>query len=65
LLTGIGWGGSVVYGYGGGQELAVKYALLSVLLTILGSLGLFSGLILHSLRGLVLRYSSLEGEESA
>jgi hypothetical protein len=33
--------------------LAVGYALISVLLVILGSLGLFAGILLHSIRGLL------------
>ena len=61
LLMGIGWGGWVVHIYSRAQELAVGYALLSVLLTILGSLGLFSGIILHSLRGMILSYLGDEG----
>jgi glycosyltransferase involved in cell wall biosynthesis len=54
LLIGVGWGGWVVHIYQRTQTLAVGYALISVLLTIVGSLGLFSGLILHSVRGLLL-----------
>jgi glycosyltransferase involved in cell wall biosynthesis len=53
LLTGMGWGGVVVRIYSTSNELAVGYALISVLLTILGSLGLFGGIILHSIRGLL------------
>lgn len=54
LLAGIGWGGWVVIIYQRSQTLAVGYALISILLTIVGSLSLFSGLILHSVRGLLL-----------
>jgi len=54
LLAGIGWGGWVVSIYQRSGQLAVGYALISVLLTIVGSLSLFSGLILHSVRGLLL-----------
>lgn len=54
LLAGIGWGGSVVIIYQRSSQLAVGYALISVLLTIVGSLSLFAGVILHSVRGLLL-----------
>jgi glycosyltransferase involved in cell wall biosynthesis len=54
LLMGIGWGWMVVDIYRRTQQLAVGYAMISVLLTILGSLGLTTGLILHSVRGLML-----------
>lgn len=54
LLTGLGWGWIVVDVYRRTQQLAVGYALISVLLSILGSLGLFAGIILHSVRGLLL-----------
>ncbi len=62
LLTGIVWGGVVVRIYSVSGQLAVGYALISVLLTILGSLGLFAGIILHSVRGLILDYlRSMDG----
>jgi glycosyltransferase involved in cell wall biosynthesis len=54
LLAGIGWGGWVVSIYQRSNQLAVGYALISVLLTIVGSLSLFAGVILHSVRGLLL-----------
>jgi len=54
LLGGIGWGWMVVDIFRRSQELAVGYAMLSVLFTILGSLGLTTGLILHSMRGLLI-----------
>ena len=60
LLAGMGWGVWVVRIYAQSQELAVGYALLSVLLTIVGSLGLFSGIILHSLRGMLLHYLRID-----
>ncbi len=60
LLAGVGWGGVVVRRYQQTQTLAVGYALLSVLLSILGSLGLFAGIILHSIRGLLI--SLLQGD---
>jgi glycosyltransferase involved in cell wall biosynthesis len=62
LLTGIAWGAWVLRIYSVTSQLAVGYALVSVLLTILGSLGLFAGVILHSVRGLILDYlRSLDG----
>ena len=54
LLAGIGWGGWVVIIYQRTTQLAVGYALISILLTIVGSLSLFAGVILHSVRGLLL-----------
>ncbi|MBN1937684.1 MAG: glycosyltransferase family 2 protein [Anaerolineae bacterium] len=51
LLLGVGWGGWVVQIYRTNDQLAVGYALVSVLFTILGSLSLFCGLLLHSIRG--------------
>ena len=54
LLAGIGWGGWVVIIYQRTTQLAMGYALVSVLLTTLGSLSLFAGVILHSVRGLLL-----------
>jgi glycosyltransferase involved in cell wall biosynthesis len=62
LLAGIVWGGVVVDIYRRSTQLAVGYALISILLTILGSLGLFAGIILHSVRGLIVDYlRSMDG----
>jgi glycosyltransferase involved in cell wall biosynthesis len=60
LLVGIGWGGWVVSIYQRSGQLAVGYTLISVLLTILGSLSLFAGVILHSIRGLLLELVTAE-----
>jgi glycosyltransferase involved in cell wall biosynthesis len=60
LVVGIGWGGWVVHIYQEQEVLAIGYALISVLLCIVGSLSLFAGVILHSVRGLLL--SLLQGE---
>jgi hypothetical protein len=54
LLGGIFWGVRVVEIYSRIQVLAVGYAMISVLLTIIGMLGLSTGIILHSVRGLLL-----------
>lgn len=54
LVGGIAWGAWVVSIYQRTQMLAVGYALISVLLATLGSLSLFTGIILHSVRGLLL-----------
>ncbi len=54
LMTGMGWGFCVVEIYCRTQLLAVGYALLCVMLTILGSLCISTGFIIHSLRGLIL-----------
>jgi len=53
LLGGIGWGWMVVDIFRRSQELAVGYAMISMLLTILGSLAMTTGLILHSIRSLL------------
>ena len=54
LILGIGWGLRVVEIYSRFQVLAVGYAMLSVLLTIIGMLLISTALILHSIRGLLL-----------
>ncbi len=54
LLAGMGWGLWVVEIYRRSQTLAVGYALISVLLGLGGALGLFCGIILHSVRGLLI-----------
>ena len=54
LLAGIGWGGWVVTTYQRTTQLAVGYALLCVLFTIFGSLSLFVGIILHSVRSMLM-----------
>lgn len=53
LVAGLFWGLRVVDIYRTSQILATGYALISVLLAILGSLALFTGIILHSVRGLL------------
>ena len=60
LMVGLLWGGWVVLIYQQTRHLAVGYALISILLTIVGSLGLFAGLILHSVRGLLLELAKPE-----
>ncbi len=54
LLIGVGWGALVVDIYRRTQMLAVGYTLISILLSILGSLSLFAAIILHSVRGMLL-----------
>jgi glycosyltransferase involved in cell wall biosynthesis len=54
LLLGLLWGYRVVEIYRRAQQLAVGYALLAVLLSIVGSVVLSTSIILHSLRGLLL-----------
>ena len=54
LLAGLWWGYRVVAIYSATQKLAVGYALIAVLLCVLGTLSLSTGIILHSLRGLML-----------
>lgn len=53
LFAGLAWGAYVVDIYRRVQVLAVGYAMISILLTILGSLLLSTGFILHSVRGLI------------
>lgn len=53
LFTGMGWGFVVVEIYRRTQELAVGYALLCVMLIILGATSFSTGIILHSVRGLL------------
>lgn len=58
LLAGVLWGGWVIEVYRRTLTLAVGYAMISVLLTILGSLSLATGIILHSIRGLLIFFLS-------
>ena len=54
LLAGVLWGAWVIGTYSRTQVLAAGYALLSMLLFIVGSLGIFAGITLHSMRELIL-----------
>lgn len=54
IAIGTGVGLWVVGNYQANQELAVGTALISMLLLSIGALALFTGIILHSLRGLIL-----------
>ena len=56
LLVGSVWGFYIVHIYRRTDELAMGYALICVLLCILGNLSLTTGIILHSMRGLLLQY---------
>jgi hypothetical protein len=51
LLTGLACGAWVVDSYNKGHVLAVGIALISVLLSVIGTLSLFTGIMLHSIRG--------------
>jgi len=53
MVLGLGMGIYVVEIYAHTKELAVGYAMISVLLTIVGMLGVTTGVILHSVRGLL------------
>jgi glycosyltransferase involved in cell wall biosynthesis len=53
LLTGLLWGAWVVDIYSRTNTLAVGYALISVMLSIIGLFTLFTGIILHSVRALL------------
>ena len=61
LLAGLVAGGWVVSTYNRARELAVGIALISVLLTMLGVLTLFTGMILHSVRGLIMTFIQTNG----
>jgi len=54
LLSGLLLGLLVVSIYASSQKLAMGYALISVLCVVVGALSLFSGIILHSVRALLL-----------
>jgi glycosyltransferase involved in cell wall biosynthesis len=54
LLLGMAWGAWVVEIYRRTQLLAVGYTMIAVLMCIVGSVALSTGIILHSLRGLLL-----------
>jgi len=54
MVVGAAWGVWVVNIYGNTKTLAVGYALISVFLVIIGSISLSTGIILHSMRGLLL-----------
>jgi glycosyltransferase involved in cell wall biosynthesis len=54
MLTGMALGLAVVQIYASSGTLAGGYALLSVLLIVVGVIGVFAGLLLHVLRGIVL-----------
>jgi glycosyltransferase involved in cell wall biosynthesis len=53
LVVGLLWGVFVVEIYQRSLKLATGYAMISILLTILGSLFISTGIILHSIRGLL------------
>jgi glycosyltransferase involved in cell wall biosynthesis len=53
LILGLLWGAWVVDIYSRTHTLAVGYALISVMLSIIGAFTLFTGIILHSIRALL------------
>ncbi len=63
LAAGLVWGWVVVDIYSRKLQLAAGYAMISVLLTILGSLLLSTGFILHSMRGLLMDMGNYTGEK--
>jgi glycosyltransferase involved in cell wall biosynthesis len=63
LLAGMVWGLRVVDIYLDLRTLPIGYALISVLLSIVGVLGLFTGIILHSVRGLLMDLIRLKGNQ--
>jgi glycosyltransferase involved in cell wall biosynthesis len=56
LLFGLLWGAWVVNIYRTSQTLAMGYALIVVLLLVVGVFALFTGIILHSIRALLLEF---------
>ena len=53
LLFGLAWGLWVVELYQRSHELAVGYTMICIMCSIIGTLSLFTGIILHSVRGLL------------
>lgn len=56
LLVGLLWGAWVVDIYRTSQAFAIGYALIVVLLLLIGIFALFTGIILHSIRALLLEF---------
>ena len=54
LVAGLVWGLWVVELYRQLHTLAIGYAMISMLLSLLGTLALFTGILMHSVRGLLL-----------
>jgi glycosyltransferase involved in cell wall biosynthesis len=52
-FLGLAVGGNVVRIYDAHHELAIGYGMLSLLLTVVGVLSVFTGIVLHALRGFV------------
>jgi len=57
LLGGLGLGWYVVSLFEARRVLPIGYALITVLLSILGTLSLFTGLMLYSIRGLFIQFA--------
>ncbi len=55
LVAGAGLGWQIVAIYEATQVLAVGYGLITVLITMVGALSLFVGIVLHSVRGLLMQ----------
>jgi glycosyltransferase involved in cell wall biosynthesis len=64
LLGGFFWGLRVVEIFGRTQVLAVGYAMISVLLSIIGMLLISTGIILHSIRALLLEFLEFEKDRA-
>ena len=54
LLSGLFWGANVVEIYNPTHILAVEYSLIALLLSVLGMVSFSTGLVLHSVRGLLI-----------
>ena len=61
LLLGFGWGLHVVEIFRRKSTLPAGYAMISVLLSVIGTLGLSTGVILHSIRGLLVEFGKKNG----
>lgn len=63
LLIGLIWGLVVVQIYTRTLELAIGYALISAILVIVGTLSLFTGIMLHSVRAMILDATRRDSSE--
>lgn len=61
LLFGVGWGAVVVNRFYESGQLAVGYALICVLLSVLGMILISTGFMLHSVRGLLIDLLRVKG----
>jgi hypothetical protein len=65
LGSGVGLGGHIIQTYARTQTLAIGYGLVTVILCVIGMLLVFAGIILHSVRGMLVEIRSSVFERSA